>query len=264
MNNLAGKRALNNGLSGKRVLITGGGKGIGRGIALELARRGARVAIGCNSNAGMAQETLFQLRELTEAVSVQSDVGSPEGCESLVRDAVGFLGGLDILISNAAIQTQHSFLESSLEIFRRVIDVNLRAAYLLLGLCHRYLKESGRGRVILISSVHGKRPTDFDAAYAVSKGGMEMLCREAAVEFAPDGITVNAIAPAAVAIEGKTGNPRPMTVRPAGNPRHRLMYPLGRIGTPQDVAGLACFLASEEAAFITGTTIRQDGCAMLL
>jgi glucose 1-dehydrogenase len=264
VNNLEGKQALINGLSGKRALVTGGGKGVGKGIALELARRGAKVAIGCNSNIGMAQETLSQLRELTAAASIQSDIGSPEGCEALIRDAVGFLGGLDILVSNAAIQTHHSFLESSREIFRQVIDVNLRAAYLLLGFCHRYLKESGQGRVIFISSVHGKRPTDFDAAYAVSKGGMEMLCREAAVEFAPDRITVNAIAPAAVAIEGKTGNPRPMTVQPVGNSRHRLMYPLGRVGTPQDVAGLACFLASEEAAFITGTTIRQDGCAMLL
>ncbi|MFV0399053.1 MAG: SDR family NAD(P)-dependent oxidoreductase [Oscillospiraceae bacterium] len=253
-----------NELTGKRVLVTGGGKGIGKGIALEFARRGAKVVIGANSNAGMAAETLKELQSITEAAVVQSDVGSPEGCEKLVREAVAFLGGLDILVNNAAIQTQYAFLESNRDTFKQVLNVNLRAPYLLMGLCHPYLKESGAGRIILISSVHGKRPTDFDAAYSTSKGGMEMLCREAAIEFAPDGITVNIVAPAGVKIEGKTGDPKPFTLKKMEWDRRFNMYPLGRIGLPSDVAYMACYLATKEAEFISGTTIRQDGCAMLL
>lgn len=250
--------------TGKRALVTGGGKGVGSGIALELAKRGARVVIGCNANAGMAEQTLTKLQKHTDAIAIQSDIGTVEGCEKLARQAVEFLGGLDILVSNAAIQTQHSFLESSRALFKQVLNVNLRAAYLLAGLCHPYLKECGEGRIILISSVHGKRATDFDAAYGISKGGMEMLCREAAIAFAGDGITVNIVAPAAVMIEGKSGNPRPFTVREDTGKRRPKLYPFGRVGMPQDVADLVCFLASRQAGFISGTTIRQDGCAMLL
>ncbi|MDR0928889.1 MAG: SDR family oxidoreductase [Oscillospiraceae bacterium] len=251
-------------LTGKRVLITGGGKGIGRGIALGFAERGAKVAIGCNANAGMAAETLKMLQEKTDAVLIQADVGTPEGCEKLVRETVAAFGGIDIFVNNAAIQTHHSFLESSEEILKGTLNVNLRAGYLLLGLCHPYLKESGEGRVIFVSSVHGKRATDFDVGYAVSKGGMEMLIRETAVQFAKDHITVNIIAPGAVQIENKTGNPRPMTRKHVPGQRYFPLYPLGRFGLPSDVAEMACYLAGKEAEFISGTTIRLDGCAMLL
>lgn len=251
-------------LAGKRVLVTGGGKGIGKGIALAFARRGAKVAIGCNANAGMAAQTLNELKTLTDAACIQADVGTPEGCETLVKEAISFLGGLDVFVNNAALQTNHSFLESSRAILKQVLNVNLRAAYLLLGLCRPYLKESSAGRAILVSSVHGKRPTDFDAAYSVSKGGMEMLCREAAIEFAQDGTTVNIIAPGAVKIEGKTGDPKPLTNRQVALDRQFSLHLFGRIGLPEDVAALACFLAGPQAEFITGTTLRVDGGSMLL
>lgn len=251
-------------LDQKVALITGGGKGIGKGIALAMAREGARLVIGCHSSRGMAEDTLRELQALTPTILVQSDVGTPEGCQALVDAARNEYGRLDILVNNAAIQTQHPMLEGQYEDFLRIIRINLRAAYLMMQKSLPLLKASGQGRVILISSVHGKRPTDFDAAYAVSKGGLKMLCREAAIEFAPYGITVNIIAPGGVAIEGKTGNPAWPAFRKVERARHISAYPLGRVGLPSDSGELACYIASEKSEHLSGASIRLDGCAMLL
>lgn len=251
-------------LDQKVALITGGGKGIGKGIALAMAREGARLVIGCHSSRGMAEDTLRELQALTPTILVQSDVGTLEGCQALVDAARNGYGRLDILVNNAAIQTQHPMLEGQYEDFLRIIRINLRAAYLMMQKSLPLLKASGQGRVILISSVHGKRPTDFDAAYAVSKGGLKMLCREAAIEFAPYGITVNIIAPGGVAIEGKTGNPAWPAFRKVERARHISAYPLGRVGLPSDSGELACYIASEKSEHLSGASIRLDGCAMLL
>lgn len=251
-------------LDQKVALITGGGKGIGKGIALAMAREGARLVIGCHSSRGMAEDTLRELQALTPTILVQSDVGTPDGCQALVDAARNGYGRLDILVNNAAIQTQHPMLEGQYEDFLRIIRINLRAAYLMMQKSLPLLKASGQGRVILISSVHGKRPTDFDAAYAVSKGGLKMLCREAAIEFAPYGITVNIIAPGGVAIEGKTGNPAWPAFRKVERARHISAYPLGRVGLPSDSGELACYIASEKSEHLSGASIRLDGCAMLL
>lgn len=248
----------------KVILITGGGKGIGKGIALEFARRGAKVAFGCNSNAEMAKETLTELEKYTEALMIQSDIENIEGCKYLVDKTIEKFGKIDIFVNNAALQTQFSLLESSPEILKKEININLRAAVFMIQYVYPYLKKSPSGRIIIISSVHGKRPTDFDAAYSISKGGLEMLCREAAIEFGADKITVNIIAPAAVRIEGKTGNPKQFTLKNVDRKRHFRIYPFGRVGLPSDVASIACFLASGEASQISGTTIRIDGCSMLL
>jgi glucose 1-dehydrogenase len=252
-----------NDLENKAVLITGGNKGIGKGIALEFARRGAKLAIGFNSNTEAAAVTLKELNELTDAAAIRADISTPEGCKRLVEEALEHLGRLDVLVNNAALQTQYSIIEGGLENLIKIINTNLRSAYMITALAHAHLKKSGNGRVIFISSVHGKRPLDFDSAYSVSKGALEMLMREAAAEFAGDGITVNSIAPAGVLIEGKTGNPRPIITRNTGK-RHFNKYLLGRFGLPSDTASLACFLASEEACHITGATLRVDGGSMLL
>ena len=249
-------------LDGKVALITGGGKGIGKGIALSMAREGARVVIGCNRSVGMAEDTLRELKELTDAVLVQSDVGTPEGCQALVDAAKENFGRLDILVNNAAIQTQYSMLEGQEDDFRRIIRVNLRAAYLMMQKSLPLLKESPCGRIIVISSVHGKRPNDFDAAYSASKGGLKMLVREAALEFAKYGITVNCIAPGGVDIEGKPGSPRHPLYRKVPHPGAMDHHPLGR-GLPKHCGDLACWIATEASEHLSGTSIRLDGCSML-
>ncbi|MDR1600108.1 MAG: SDR family oxidoreductase [Oscillospiraceae bacterium] len=249
---------------GMRVLVTGGGKGVGKGIALAFALRGARVAIGCNSNPDMARDTLDLLRRHTEAELIPSDIGDPDGCDHLVDETVRLLGGLDVVVSNAAIQTNRSMLETTRESFERTLAVNTRAPFLLMKRARPHLTASGAGRFIMVSSVHGKRPTNFDAAYASSKGAMLMLCREAAIAFARDGVTVNIIAPGAVVIEGKTGDPKSFSVLRRKPIRPMTLYPLGRVGVPMDTGEAACFLASRAAGHITGTTIRVDGGSMLL
>ena len=248
---------------GKVVLITGGGKGIGKGIALEFARRGASVAIGCNQTLGMAEETLHELKTLTDAILIQSDIGEDEGCKKLVDETILRFGKLDIFVNNAALQTNHSLLMSNGDIFKKVYKVNLRAAFLLMKYCYPWLKKSGNGRIILISSIHGKRPTDFDAAYSISKGSMEMLCREAAVEFATDHITVNSIAPGAVQIEQKSGSLLPFPRSRKNKTQSFSRYPI-RVGMPSDTADMVCMLAREESLQISGTTIRIDGCTTLI
>jgi len=250
--------------NGRTVLISGGNKGIGKGIALEFAKKGANVAIGCNHNPEMAADTLAELNKYSKAIAIHADISLPESCEKLVKETVKNFGSLDILINNAALQTHYSILESNLDVYKRVININLRAPFLLLKYSHEHLKKTGDGRVIMISSVHGKRPLDVDAAYCISKGGMEMLMREAAVELAADGITVNSIAPGAVKTEGKTGSPRRFdsTVKKHMPDLRHLMT--GRVGLPEDTAYIACFLASKEASQITGSTFRTDGGAMLV
>ncbi|MGI6316383.1 MAG: SDR family NAD(P)-dependent oxidoreductase [Christensenellales bacterium] len=252
------------GLDGRVALITGGGKGIGKGISLALAQQGVKLIIGCNSTLGLAQETLKELRKYTDAELIQADVGTYEGCKRLADAPIQRFGRLDILVNNAAIQSQYSLLESSVEIFRKEYNVNLRAAFYLIQLCVPYIRESKQGRIVLISSVHAKRPTDFDAAYAVSKGSMTMLMREAAVELAPLGITVNCVAPGGVKIEGKTGNPRKFTVRSFLEQKTRNPFRMGRYGLPRDTAGIVAYLVGAEADHVTGTTIRVDGGSMLV
>ena len=248
------------------VLITGGNKGIGKGIALEFAQQGAKVVIGCNQNPEMASDTLKELNEHSESIAVQADISSPESCGRLIQETVKQFGTLDIVVNNAALQTNFSVLESTYENYKRLINVNLRAPFLLMKLAHEHLKKSGQGRFILISSVHGKRALDVDGPYAISKGGMEMLMREAAVEFAPDKITINIIAPGAVAIEGKTGDPRSMssTLKNIGRLNWMQKYRLGRMGLPSDIAYMASYLASVKAEHITGTIFRLDGGSMLM
>jgi len=251
-------------LKGRIAVISGGGKGIGKGIALALARQGVRLILGYHSSPEFAIETCEHIKTFGQAVLVRSDVGTPEGCQALVDAAIKEYGGLDILVNNAAIQTNHSMLEGQQAIIKQVMDVNLRAAFLMMQKSLPHLKKSECPRIVLISSIHGKRPTDFDVAYSMSKGGMRMLGREAAIEFGKYGITVNLIAPAGVAIEGKTGNPKGNSMRQVAHSRPVMRYPLGRRGLPKDIGDLVCFLATKESEHITGTTLRIDGGAVLL
>jgi len=254
-------------LAGKIALVTGAGTGIGQGIAVALAGQGAKVAVHYNSSADGAKETLRQIEALGgEAFIVQANVSSKEEIDRMTAAAAERYGGIDILVNNAALQLDRDLLDYTPEEFDRVMDVNLKGYWQCIQSALPYMKSRPNGRVILISSVHGKRPSDFDPVYAMTKGGIKMLAREAAIELAQYGITVNVIEPGAVLVKRTTPKKIEMTEeeRKAHEIRFRKKFPLGRVGLPKDVASLVCYIASDETEYLSGAAIRLDGANMLL
>jgi glucose 1-dehydrogenase len=257
-------------ISGKVALVTGAGTGIGRGIALELARRGVKVAVHYNSSDSGAKETQKQIVELGgEAHLIQANVAYKNEIDAMVSKAANHFGGIDILVNNAAMQLNLGLFKHNEETYDQLMHVNLKGYWQCMQAVIPYMKIRKSGRIIFISSVHGKRPTDFDAVYAMTKGGIKMLCRESAIELAKYGITVNTIEPGSVDV-GKFS-----VVRPSEHDKEdeasaqkwdnfRKRNPLGRIGKPSDVGHLVCYLSSEESAYMTGSSIRLDGGSMLL
>ena len=259
-------------LTGKVAIVTGSGKGIGKGIARCLIKAGAKVCLNCVSNRAIAEETLKEMQALGGedcAILIQADVSDFEQAQNMVKETVAKWGKLDILVNNAALQKNMDFDEYPEEFYDLLINVNLGGSTNMMRACLPYLKET-KGSITMISSVHGKRPTDFDPVYAITKGGMHMLMREAAIEFANYGVRVNMILPAGVKIEFKSGNPASFK-----GPERKLdidnkmlfekypTYALGRTGLPDDSGYLCVYLASQEAEHITGAAIRADGGSML-
>ncbi|MFC0212996.1 SDR family NAD(P)-dependent oxidoreductase [Paenibacillus chartarius] len=243
-------------LAGKSALVTGAGTGIGQGIAVELARRGVKVAVHYNSSAAGALETKRQIDELGgEALLVQADVARQADIERMTVEAADRFGGIDILVNNAALQLNIDWADYSEEQFDRMFAINLKGYWQCTQAVLPFMKAKMSGRIIYISSVHGKRPTDFDAVYCMTKGGVKMLARESAIELAQYGITVNTIEPGAVDV-GK--------FRDSHRQPSRKKFPLGRVGLPSDVAALVCFIASGETDYLSGASIRLDGASMLM
>lgn len=258
-------------ISGQTAVVTGAGTGIGKGIAVELAKRGVQVMIHYNSSDAGAKDTLSRIEEVGGvAAIVQANASSHEEIRKMMHAAAERFGSIDILVNNAALQLNFDFLEYKDSDFERLMNVNLKGYWQCMQEVVPYMKAKGRGRIINISSVHGKRPTDFDVLYAMTKGGIRMLGRESAIELAQYGITVNTIEPGAVYV-GKQGNKETKPIGPP-NPEDeaerlrklRLKFPLGRVGLPSDVASMVCYLASDESEFMTGSAIRMDGGSMLL
>ena len=257
-------------LTGKVYIVTGSGKGIGKGIVRCFVKSGAKCCINCNSNAAMAEETLKEIQAIGGedcAFVYQADVSDPEQAKAMVKATYERFGRIDGLVNNAALQKQWTLGEYPLKDYDLLMHVNLGGYINMMQAVLPYLKET-KGSITCISSVHGKRPTDFDPVYAMTKGGMHMLMREAAIEFAKYGVRVNMIMPAGVKIEFKSGNPRPFPKASFELPQEFYekypAYPLGRIGLPDDDGWACVYLASEEAEHISGASLRADGAAMLL
>ncbi|QAY65951.1 SDR family NAD(P)-dependent oxidoreductase [Paenibacillus protaetiae] len=253
-------------LTGKTALVTGAGTGIGKGIALEMARRGAKVAVHYNQSEAGALATKQAIEAAGgEAFTVQADVAVKADIDRMTEEVAAKYGGVDILVNNAALQLNKDLMQHDLSTYDRTMNINLKGYWQCMQAVVPYMKANGFGRIIHIASVHAKRPTDFDPVYAMTKGGIRMLAREAAIELAPYGITVNAIEPGAVDV-GKQKKPPDRT--PEEQEQHlkrlRLKFPGGRVGLPHDVALLACFIASSENEFLNGAAIRLDGGSMLL
>ena len=237
---------------GKRVLVTGGTRGVGRATVDEFLRAGARIAVN-GSSASSVESTLAQLGPSEKLVPAPGDVGTIDGCRQAVAAAVAALGGIDILVNNAGINRDGPLLEMSEEDWDRVLDVNLKGPMLLTQLAAKIMKRDHGGRIINIAAVTAVDARKNAVNYCCSKAGLLMLTKCSALELAPD-IQVNAIALGFVRSELAEELYSATQLSAIVDET-----PVGRMAELREVADLVMFLASEKAAFLTGQTIIFDG-----
>ncbi len=244
-------------LTGKKALVTGGDQGIGQAIALRLAEEGADIVLNYRKNRDGAEETRGRIQQLGRtALSLQADVGKTAEVRTLVQQAVAALGSLDILVNNAGIEKNAAFVDVTEEDYRAVIEVNLSGPFFATQEFARHRRDvKGGGKVINISSVHEELPFPHFTPYCMAKGGLKMMMRNLSIELAPLGITINNVAPGAI----ETPINRKLLSDPKLLNPLLANIPLARLGQPSDVAGVTAFLASDDAAYITGATIVVDG-----
>ena len=259
MNTMEKKR-----LQDKVAVVTGSSSGIGEGIALAMGQEGAKVVINYHSNESQADALKKRIEEAgSQAVVVQADVSNPDDVERLFKTAMTTFGTVDILVNNAGIQRDASFLEMSLEDWNKVISTNLTGHFLCAQAAAREFvkrkvqpeERKAAGHIIFISSVHDIIPWAGHVNYATAKGGVQMLMKTLAQELAPNKIRVNGISPGAI----KTDINRSVWENEEGQTGMLSLIPYGRIGEPEDIAKVAVWLATDEADYITGTTIYVDG-----
>jgi glucose 1-dehydrogenase/3-oxoacyl-[acyl-carrier protein] reductase len=242
-------------VDGKLALVTGAGTGIGQGIAIELAREGADVAIHYAHSAEGAGVTAHEVEQLgRRAFVIGGDLGKVTEATRIVHEAAAALGGLDILVNNSGITRSMPFLDMSEEAYDEVLDVNLKGQVFCAQTAARYMLKRGGGSILNLTSVHGAAHAPTYTAYATSKGGIIAFTQTVALDLAPMRIRVNAIGPGMVEV------PRYFATMPAYNreeANHRV--PWGRVGLPEDVGRVAAFLVSDRADFVTGQVIYVDG-----
>jgi glucose 1-dehydrogenase len=243
-------------LSGHTALVTGSSRGIGRAIALDLARAGAVVAANYCQSPDKAEAVRAEIeRAGGRAITVRADMAKRADINAMFDHVEAELGAVDILVNNAAVELRHPALDFTEEDYDRILDTNLKGAFQCAQRALPGMKTKGWGRVINISSVHELKPTGFSAPYSMSKGGLLMMMRELALEFSQFGITVNNIAPGAI----RTDMNRAVLADPAYEARVIAKTPARFIGEPEDVSNAVVFLASPAARFITGATLFVDG-----
>jgi glucose 1-dehydrogenase len=244
-------------LQGRTAIVTGSSSGIGQSIAIRLAAEGANVVIDYRGHAEGAEETLKQVTAAgAKAIIVQADVSKVDAVRHLVDQAWKAFGSAGILVNNAGMERRSDFWDTPEEDYDHVLGVNLKGPFFLTQAFVQRLREQKKpGRIINISSVHEDMAFPGFATYCASKGGLRMLMRDLAVELGPLGITVNNIAPGAIItpINKSLLDDKPKLNALLAN------IPLGRLGTPEDVANLVAFLASDEAAYVNGATFTVDG-----
>jgi glucose 1-dehydrogenase len=239
------------------AIVTGGDSGIGKAIALRFAREGARVVVDYVGDAGPAHALVDEIENFGgKAYAVEADVGQPDGAEKMTRETVRHFGHLDVLVNNAGVEEKHPFLEMPFEVWKKVIDVDLTGPWLCSQMAAKQMVRQKRGgRIINISSVHEEMTMPTNAPYCAAKGGLRMLMRTIAVELAPHGITVNNVCPGAV------DTPMDEKLKADKKEYEALLseIPLHRMAKPEEIASMCAYLASDEAAYVTGASFVVDG-----
>jgi 3-hydroxybutyrate dehydrogenase len=252
------------GLEGRRALVTGGGRGIGRATALLLAKAGADVALSARTRSEL-DRVAEEVRALGRtAVAVTADVGNPEDVRTLFHSAREALGGIDILIANAGIAPSAPLVKTSDETWSSVMAVNLSGPFYCLREALPQMVERGWGRVVVVASIAGKSAMPYIAAYAASKHGVLGLTKVAALEMAGKGVTVNAVCPGYVDTPMTDGGVARIGAKTGADPaliRRKLeeLSPQKRLVTADEVAALVLYLCGEEARGITGQGLNIDG-----
>ena len=243
--------------AGKVAIVTGSASGIGKSIAIRLGSEGAAVVVDYLNHPEAATDTKSRIEAVGgKAITLQANVSKLADVQNLVDQAWSQLGGCDILINNAGVERNAPFWQVTEADYDLVMNTNLKGAFFLTQrFVQKLMAAKKPGRVINISSVHEDMVFPNFASYCAAKGGIRMLMRDLAMELGPSGITVNNVAPGAIAT--------PINSNMMSNPAElaALLHniPLGRMGTPEEVASLVAFLASDEAAYVTGSTYVMDG-----
>ena len=244
-------------LEGKTAVVTGSATGIGQAIAIAFAGAGASVVVNYIGDATAADRTVETITTKGQkAIAVRGDVSDPDQVNNLVQQALSTFGHLDIWVNNAGIEKKYAFVDYPLEEWNKILAVNLTGTFLgCQAAAKQMIAQGGGGRLINISSIHEDLAFPLNAPYTATKGGIRMLMRTIAVELAPHQITVNNIGPGAIftPIDEETEKDTKL------NAQILAEIPLGRWGKPEEVAQLAVYLASDDAAYVTGSTHFIDG-----
>ncbi|GAX90401.1 3-oxoacyl-[acyl-carrier-protein] reductase [Effusibacillus lacus] len=241
-------------VTGKVALVTGASRGIGRAVALELARRGAKLVVNYAGNQSAAEEVVAKIREMGgEAVAVQGNVASPEDADRMVNAATEAFGRLDILVNNAGITRDNLLIRMKEEDWDSVIDTNLKGVFNTTKAAARIMMKQRYGRIINVTSVVALMGNPGQANYVAAKSGVIGLTKSNARELASRNITVNAVAPGYIQTD--------MTAVLNDDVKETLskQIPLGRLGDPEDIAKVVAFLASDDASYMTGQVLTVDG-----